>query len=195
MALFDVFLRDFDEPFPIIAFALNVGASDTVLTGSGSDFGRFAFTLAPDIASLLSLSFDSNISDDGRVEFGADLPPFGTDIGIPAAAGDVRLGTLSVLAPSTPGSFAVGLQATPAEPIFGGGSYLLLDDGDLGIVLPGGGTLGIVNTSLSVVPEPSTLTLAGIGVFLGVAGYFRGQRRPPARARFVQFLSPFRAVR
>ncbi len=174
-AMFDVYLRDYEEPFPVISFALNINASDSSLTAAGTDFSRFTFALDPDLIGVIGgLRFDDDISDDGRVEFSTDLPPFGSEAGIPAAVGDVRLGTLSALAPATPGSFTVGLLTTPSEPIFGGGSFLLLDDGSaFGQVLPGDGSLAVSGAPLIVVPEPSTLALSGIGGLLALVSYLR----------------------
>jgi hypothetical protein len=168
---FDLFLRDYlpaDPSHAIIAFGFEL--QSPALTGKPSDFSRFSFTLDSGLSGILGgLPFnDSDISDDGRVEFGADTPPFGSETGILASLGDVRLGTLDVVAPTSPGTF--GLSIPIGKFIFDG-SFLLIDDGaPLGLTVPGDGELvrtgasfTVQSTAPSPVPEPSSLVLLGVG--------------------------------
>ena len=149
---------DPSDPDPIVAFRLNLGDSDPLLTAGGTDFSGFTFDLNPSVG--FSLPFDDDISDDGIVEFGADLPPFGTDTGLFPGDAPIVLGVLRVVAPENPGFYQVGLAVTPSDPIFGGGTFLQIDDGSLfGQTLPGDGTLNISNSGLSVVPEPGSVSI------------------------------------
>jgi len=187
-ALFDIFLRGYqpdDDATAIIAFTLDVGASDPLLTGGGADFSRFGFTLDSALEGILGgLPVDDDISDDGSVSFWADTPPFGNETGILASMGDVRLGGLSVLAPSEAGVFGVAFRVDFQNPFFA--THFLLDDGGLGFpTLPGDGALAVENSALTVinvVPEPGSLTLFGLGAasFLGHHCLRRIRRRTRA---------------
>lgn len=171
--LFDVYLRGLDAtlPGPVISFALNVAASDSSLTAGGTNFSRFGFTLDSSLIGVIGglLFSDSDISDDGRVEFIADTPPFGAEEGIPAGAGDVRLGALSVVAPNVAGSYSVNLALDAQNPFFG--SFLLIDDGSpFGLLAPedlllsvGGASFEVDGGSQPAVPEPSSLALFTLG--------------------------------
>jgi hypothetical protein len=175
-ALFSVYLRGYvpdTATDAIIAFGLDLSASDPALTAGGSSYGRFGFTLNPGLAGVIGgVAFDDDLSDDGRVDFGADLPPLGSETGILAAMGEVLLGTLSVVAPNSPGTYGVALATSQNEPLLA--TYLLIDDGsEFGLVLPGDGTLDLTGSALvvqrgpAVVPEPSSLVLAGLGLLAG----------------------------
>jgi hypothetical protein len=185
---FDVFLRDYranNPADPVVAIGLNIAASDDGLTGSGTDFNRFAFSLDSGLSGIFGgVVFDGSISDDGRVQYGANLAPFGSETGILMSMGDVKLGTLFVEAPSTSGTFTIDLFVDSTSPI-AGGTFLLVDDGTFpGPTLPGDGLLTVLSSQLTVVPEPSTMVLciAAIGCGGGIIFQRRRSRsKKPAR--------------
>ena len=185
VAMFDVYLRDYipdASTDAIIAFALDISASDSALTGGGTDFSRFSFALSPGLTGIIgSLVFDGDMSDDGRVEYGADIPPLGTETGILESMGDLLLGTLSVLAPTTEGTYSVALALDSVDPLFQ--TFLLIDDGSVfGATLPGDGDLTLLGSSFAVqgaqvVPEPSSLLLAGMGFVLCLGALSQRSRK------------------
>lgn len=166
---FDLWLRDYTPDSlsdPVITFALNVAASDAGLTGGGADFSSFSFVLDSGLAGILGAfpGSDFDISDDGRLEISADFP---TEPGIVQAMGDVLLGSLSVIAPNSPGNYAVNFNTDASSPIAQGGTFLLIDSGKSLPTLPGDGALNVLTSAIVVVPEPSSallisLVLAGV---------------------------------
>ena len=170
---YSVFLRDYtpnNPSEPITAFGLNVAASSPVLTENGADFSRFAFVLDPGLNGMLgSLVFDGDISDDGLVQFGADVFPVPVETGILSSTGDIKLGRLSIASPLNPGTFDVGVLVDEGNPLVGG-TFLLVDDGSiLGLTFPGDGVLTTSQSSLTTIPEPSSISvvlLAGIMILV-----------------------------
>ncbi|MDC0935201.1 hypothetical protein OAS39_02880 [Pirellulales bacterium] len=169
-AEFDLYLRNYQPDNAgdaIISFGLNVAASDSALTGNGSDFSRFSFTLDAGLGGILGgIVFDGDISDEGRAEFGADAP---NESGILESMGDTLLGSLSIAAPDMSGVFPVDLQFDPSSPILVGGTFFLVDDGStFGQTIPGDGDLTITPSTIVVVPEPSAVA-QGLAMLTGLA--------------------------
>lgn len=167
----------------VLAFGLDFGSSSPTLTAGGTDFSAFSFVLDPGLIGVIgSIVYDDNASDDGHVQFGASVPPFGSETGISAAMGSVLLGVLSVTAPFDPGSYPVAFRIDASAPLLA--TYLEIYTGNevAGPVLPTDGPLDFVNSSVEVpggpalIPEPSSILLWSIAA-LGAALLPRRNRR------------------
>ncbi|TWU24812.1 hypothetical protein Pla52o_11020 [Novipirellula galeiformis] len=159
---FDIELRNVALPSPtdsIISITLDFTASDAALTVGGTDFSGFSFVPDAGLIGSLSFSFDPDVSDDGIVTLDADTPPFGSDTGIPEATAYIRLGTLSAVAPPTPGDYTIGflIDNTP----FANSTTLLLDDFDFTTLVPDVQGASFTVTSAATVPEPASLLVFG----------------------------------
>jgi hypothetical protein len=166
-ALFHVILKDYTGADPIIGFSLDLTASDAALTGGGT-FSGFSFARSSALDGILTLEMPAA---PGQFAFAADtfapVPEAGiTPALLAASGGQISLGTLSVLAPATPGHYNVVL--TPGF----GQTYLQLDNLDLTTVPPDG-DLNVVNSAMEVRdgPQPSVPEPASVVVWLLVGAW------------------------
>ncbi|QDV14717.1 hypothetical protein CA51_46270 [Rosistilla oblonga] len=186
---FDIDLLSVALPNPtdsIISVTLDFTASDAALTGAGFDFSGFSFVADPGLMGELGFSFDPDVSDDGRVTLDADVPPFGTDSGIPNGTGFTRLGILSVVAPALAGDYSVNFSVDSFDPIFG--TSLLLDD-FFTTLAPSvqGATFTVEPSTSAIVPEPTSLMIFGC---ISVSLMFRSRNTRRGQAHRITSLVP-----
>jgi hypothetical protein len=178
--LLDIDLTAVALPNPtdsIISIFLDFTATDPALTSSGLDFSGFDFTRNPGLDGLLSLQLDSDVSVDGLVSLDADLFPFGSDSGIADGTAAINLGTLSVVAPASPGTYSVDLRVDSSFPVFG--TSFILDDNPFlpTAVAPTVEGANFTVASTLAVPEPSGLLLFGFAPGYGLLCHRRRRTR------------------
>ena len=159
-ASLDVMLRDYTGSDPIIGFSLDLTASDPALTGGGA-FDGFSFTRSPALDGVLTMPFPAV---PGQFVYATDpfapVPEFGITPDLLAGlGGQITLGTLSIVAPMTAGTYDVVLA-----PGFGQ-TYLQLDNLD-STTIPPDGTLDITNSAIEVTGSPVVPEPTGMAVWL-----------------------------